>query len=101
MPVSPRNRVLNFRLTEQEYDEVKRAAAEEGSRCVSDFARNALLRHSRSDAGFSIEKMFRNLEQRICALDSRIYSLFYVAQRHSGGSGANAIGAHEASAESL
>ncbi len=76
MPVSPRNRVLNFRLTEQEYEEVKRAAEEQGSRCVSDFARTALLRQSRPVATEpSVENMFRDLERRLTGLDSQLFRL--------------------------
>ncbi len=79
MPVNPRNRVLNFRLTEQEYTEVKRAAEEQGSRCVSEFARTALLKQSRpTGSEASVENMFRDLERRICGLDTQLYRLFTV-----------------------
>jgi uncharacterized protein (DUF1778 family) len=40
----PRTRAINFRLSEDEFEELKRACAAEGSRSLSDFARRAVWR---------------------------------------------------------
>lgn len=38
-----RNRLISLRITEEEYDAIRQASVEGGARCVSEFARNALL----------------------------------------------------------
>jgi hypothetical protein len=74
--------VLNFRLTELEYLEVKRSAEAQGSRCVSDFARTSLLKNSREAAVASrLELMFRDLQNRISVLDSQMYRLIGAVHR--------------------
>jgi hypothetical protein len=40
----PRSRLVNFRLTEEEFQGLKSASIEQGARSVSDFARSAVLR---------------------------------------------------------
>ncbi len=45
MPVlKPRNRLVNFRLSEDEYERLKASCALHGARSLSDFARAAVLR---------------------------------------------------------
>ena len=39
----PRTRLVNFRLTEEEYETLKTAAESRGARSISDFARAAIL----------------------------------------------------------
>ncbi len=39
----PRTRLVNFRLTEEEYETLKNAAESRGARSISDFARAAIL----------------------------------------------------------
>ena len=40
----PRNRLVNFRLSEEEYQAMCTATTQSGSRSISDFARTAVLR---------------------------------------------------------
>ncbi len=40
---SPRTRLVNFRLSEDEYQTLKEAAIRQGARSISDFARGAIL----------------------------------------------------------
>lgn len=40
---SPRTRLVNFRLSEDEYQTLKEAALRQGARSISDFARGAIL----------------------------------------------------------
>ncbi len=41
----PRARLVNFRLSEREYDDLKKAAEDQSARSISDFARCAILKH--------------------------------------------------------
>ena len=42
--LKPRNRLVNFRLTEEEYAALYLASGKSGARSLSDFARSAVLR---------------------------------------------------------
>ncbi len=77
MPLKPRNRIVNFRLTEQEYDTLKNACAVQGSRCVSEFARTAVLTlaHSGPEPGSSVQTSLLNLDRKLSNLGSGIYRL--------------------------
>jgi len=66
----PRNRLVIFRLSEQEYQNLKTACAEEQARSVSDFARSAVLRSV--EAGTQSE---RTMEGRVALLASRLADL--------------------------
>jgi len=66
----PRNRLVIFRLSEQEYQNLKTACAEEEARSVSDFARSAVLRSV--ETGGPIEK---TIETRIAVLARRLGDL--------------------------
>jgi uncharacterized protein (DUF1778 family) len=46
--VDPRMKVVMFRLTEQEYDQIREACHKSGARSLSDFARTAVLSDARS-----------------------------------------------------
>jgi hypothetical protein len=81
-----RSRLVNFRLTEVEYDKVQTALVSQGVRCLSDFARDAVLRHaSREDASgngtevpalsrrvIELEEVVRRVEQSLAALHARV-----------------------------
>lgn len=38
-----RNRIVNFRVTEDEFTRLRNASVENGARCLSDYARTAIL----------------------------------------------------------
>jgi hypothetical protein len=63
MPVSkPRNRVVVFRLTQDEYQDLKTVSSVRGARNISDFARSELLHaigHGRLSA---VDRKLSNLE---------------------------------------
>ena len=69
----PRYRLLNFRLTDEEYDQLRSAAVEHGSRGLSDFARTILLsslpaqavRDRRESATASLSERLAKLEQAV------------------------------------
>ncbi len=66
---STRQRVLTFRLTEEEFLSVKIASASEGARCVSEYARSLLLTRPRADRLSS--KMHR-MEERLAAIEANL-----------------------------
>jgi hypothetical protein len=49
--LKPRNRLVNFRLTEEEYGRLAAVCARKGSPSISDFARAAILRTIEAEAG--------------------------------------------------
>lgn len=52
--LKPRNRLVNFRLTEEEFVYLREACLAQGARSISDFARSAVLRQAdRSGAGLT------------------------------------------------
>ena len=52
--LKPRNRLVNFRLTEEEFVYLREACLAQGARSISDFARSAVLRQAdRSGTGLA------------------------------------------------
>lgn len=76
--LKPRNRLVNFRLTEEEFEELRRSSAAQGARSVSDFARGAVMRQveqprvAESLAGLErlreVDEMVIHLEQRVAQI---------------------------------
>jgi hypothetical protein len=66
MPVlKPRNRVVVFRLTQDEYQELKTISSVRGARNISDFARSQLL-HAIGHGGLSaLDQKLLNLESTL------------------------------------
>ena len=69
MPVlKPRNRVVVFRLTQDEYEDLKTVCSVRGARNISDFARSELLismeQERRPEAALLYQKL-SNLESKI------------------------------------
>ncbi len=67
----PRNRLVNFRLSEDEFDKLRTSCAQHGARSISDFARSSVLRRleespvSTSQAPSQIVAQFSELERRL------------------------------------
>ncbi len=76
--LNPRNRLVNFRLSEVEYEELKTACHASGARSISEFARNAVLRRIAGpdrDTEAASARM-REFEERIRRLEDRMEQLF-------------------------
>ena len=62
-----RTRLVNFRVTDEEFERLKSASGRQGSRCLSDFARSMMLGqpncHSSAD------------DERLLSFDRRLTSL--------------------------
>lgn len=75
--IDPRNRLVNFRLSENELERLRQACARLGARSVSEFARNAVL-HSLEEA-FCGPPAARGrlavLDQKVAELEIRVEQL--------------------------
>lgn len=68
--LKPRNRLVNFRLNDEEYEGLRAACAHHGARSVSDFARAAVLR----SAGLQ-ERLDRQTQRRLSDLRQKVSEL--------------------------
>ena len=66
-----RNKMVNFRVSEDEYEYLKTLCASEGARSISDFARMAVCRSIASHAS-SLEEP---LDRRVERLDAKVDEL--------------------------
>ena len=75
MPVlKRRDRVVVFRLTQDEYEELKTVCAVRGARNISDFARSELLtaiEQERQPEG-GLQVRLSNVDQKLSSLESKI-----------------------------
>lgn len=90
--LKPRNRLVNFRLSEEEFDGMKTACESSGARSLSDFARGAVLNAiEAAKAGQSQETgggahTLARLDGAVASLESRIgqlMKLMEVIQSHA------------------
>ncbi len=78
MPViKPRTRLVNFRLTDDEYDHLIAACSLRGARSLSDFARSAVLRLAdpQTEAVGYLQCRLTTLDERVLELEDRIKRL--------------------------
>jgi hypothetical protein len=77
MPATtPRNRLVVFRLSQDEYDALKDACAERKGRNLSDFTRTELLATVRSDSlDHLMRKGFSEVDKRLEALRGSVAAL--------------------------
>ncbi len=67
-----RNRVVMFRVTQQELEQVKVASALRGSRCLSEFVRSTVLRTTGSSQS-PVEP--NSVDERLLAIDRRLSAM--------------------------
>lgn len=69
-----RNRLVNFRLTQDEYDKIQSAILTSGVRCLSDFAREAVLRYAESERAGSetVQPEIADLGRRVSDLERSV-----------------------------
>lgn len=75
--IRPRNRLVNFRLSEDEFDRLRSSCAQYGARSISDFARSSVLdRLERPpDAEAEGEKRVHQLNHKVNELEFRVGQL--------------------------
>jgi hypothetical protein len=76
MTTKPRNRIVVFRLSQDEYRSLKEACDRAGARNLSDFTRSEILECLNSDAlGGHLARRFASLEQQIAVLQFQLNNL--------------------------
>jgi len=75
MTDKPRNRIVVFRLSQEEYRALKEACDRCGARNLSDFTRSGILTYLRGDSSSLMDRRFAMLEQEVASLKSRITNL--------------------------
>jgi uncharacterized protein (DUF1778 family) len=86
-----RRRLINFRVTEEEFERLKVAAALQGSRCLSEFARFVMLGTAGTQACATPESFDSKLsmfDRRLAVLESHMARLV----NHLDGVGARSNG---------
>ena len=76
--LKPRNRLINFRLTEEEFIHLRDACAAQGARSLSDFARSAVMRQASGNGPSEAEwvpQSLKNLDGIVASLESRVSQL--------------------------
>ena len=68
-----RNRLVNFRVTEEEFERLKSACDRQGARCLSHFVRDVMLSNPNFD-GESVATKVVTLDRRVTALETRLPS---------------------------
>jgi hypothetical protein len=76
MTPDPRNRIVVFRLAQDEYQKLKEVSSRNGARSLSDFMRSELLAYIHSGTIHDhLHRRFEALEQRIQELRSTTVAL--------------------------
>ena len=76
MTSKPRNRVVVFRLSQDEYRSLQEACARAGARNLSDFTRSEVLECVSSDtSGGHMARRFASLEQQIALIQFQLDNL--------------------------
>ncbi|HEX3685190.1 MAG TPA: hypothetical protein VHU83_21825 [Bryobacteraceae bacterium] len=74
---NPRNRVVVFRLTEEEYRSLKEACSAAGRRNLSDYTRSELLLALRADgAEMAIQRRFQEIDHKLRDLSHLLKEVF-------------------------
>jgi uncharacterized protein (DUF1778 family) len=77
-----RNRIINFRVSEEEFRRLKAAATLHNARCLSDFARTAVLRVAgtleQAPPMESPESTLQSMDKRLTILESNMARLVEV-----------------------
>ena len=67
-----RSRLINFRVTEEEFEQLKSAAALQGSRCLSEFARLIMLGNA---PGAHSSEGLDSVDGKLSVFDRRLHTL--------------------------
>jgi hypothetical protein len=84
--LNPRNRLVNFRLSDEEFERLKNACAQFGARSISDFARGSVLDRivdgpaSASRPGERIVE----LDHKVSALEGQVSQLLNLIEATGG-----------------
>lgn len=71
--LKPRNRLINFRLTEEEFVSLRDACRNQGARSISDFARSAVMTQAEHPSGAAETG---RTDELLASLESRLNEMF-------------------------
>jgi hypothetical protein len=79
--MTTRKRLINFRVTDEEFLRLKHASSMTNARCLSDFARSAILETARAsepsqDTNGSVSEQLQAFDRRLARLESRMSRIF-------------------------
>jgi hypothetical protein len=79
--MTTRKRLVNFRVTDEEFMRLKHASSLRNARCLSDFARSAILETARAvepwdESGGSVSDQLQSFDRRLARLESRMSRIF-------------------------
>jgi hypothetical protein len=82
----PRNRLVIFRLSEDEYEDLKAAYVSHGARSLSDFARSAVLRSAGLDKPTDepLQTRLSSLGRKVTQIESRVERLLRLLEVPNG-----------------
>ena len=69
-----RNHLVNFRVTDEELEQIKSACHRQGARCLSHFVRDVVLHSPNVDSENVVTKLV-GLDRRVTALEDRVPSI--------------------------
>lgn len=70
----PRTRLINFRVSEEEYDQLRSASEKSGARSLSDFARSAILQTFDGDAQ-SLAPAINGIDRKVDEMQEKLGKL--------------------------
>ena len=79
--MTARKRLINFRVTDEEFLRLKHASSLRNARCLSDFARSAVLETARvseppHDSNGSVFEQLQAFDRRLARLESGMSRIF-------------------------
>jgi len=80
-----RNRIVIFRLTEEEYESLKNVCIHRGARSISDFARSALLTSMGNDGQTAVDQRLAELESAVHHMAQLLETIVSRFTGHSAG----------------
>jgi hypothetical protein len=86
--LKPRKRLVNFRLTQEEYERLAAVCAQKGAPSISDFARSAILRtvELESSPAGALNNRLAYLDQRLAQLEAGLRRLARAGDAERGAS---------------
>ena len=75
--INPRTKLVNFRLSEAEFQNLRAASTQFGARSLSDFARSAVLKsyHTETDADGSLHIRLSDLDHKVSAIETNMQQI--------------------------
>lgn len=74
-----RKRLVNFRVTDQEFERIRSASDRQGARCISEFVRSLMLGNSTLDCSSEVRDSCRvrlgSYDQRLTLLEDNVSKL--------------------------